>query len=342
MENMQFLRKLPVPKEVKEKYPLDKELSDIKKQNDIEISNIIKGIDRRFLVIVGPCSADNPQAILDYANKIKDLQDKVKDKIKIVLRCYTSKPRTKGEGYMGLLHQPDPNGNVDLLEGLITCRKLFIDIMKNTNLPIADEILYPQNFRYFSDCISYATVGARSILDQEHRLVSSGLSIPVGMKNSLSGNYDDCINAVYSVRNSHKFLYRGWEVTTSGNDLAHIILRGYIDSNNQNVSNYDIFDIDKLDMLLHDDNMSSCFIIDCSHSNSNKEYLKQIDVCNNVLDNIEIDPKYRNLVRGIMIESYLTEGSGTEQDHLYGQSITDSCLGIKDTIELINNIYNRL
>ncbi len=342
MENMNFLRKLPIPKEIKDSYPLNKELLKIKSQNDLEIANILNGIDNRLLIIIGPCSADNPKAVMEYALKIKELQDKYNDKFKFILRCYTAKPRTTSSGYLGLLHQPSSNKQYDLLEGLITCRKLFLNLIENTHLPLADELLYPENFRYFSDLISYVTVGARSVLNQEHRLVSSGLSIPVGLKNSLSGNNNDCENALFATRIDHEFLYRGWEVETTGNKLSHIILRGYIDNLNNNCPNYDINNVISIYNDLINHNLDSKFIIDCNHSNSNKNYLLQIDVAKEVINNKNKNTLYNGLVKGLMIESYLNDGNTTLDNLIYGTSITDSCLGIDKTIKLIEELYDLL
>ena len=341
---MEFLRKLPIPKEIKEQYPIPSDLLEIKKQNDQEIKDILSGKSNKLLLIIGPCSADVYESVLEYGIKLKELQEIVKDNIKIIMRVFTNKPRTLSDGYMGMIHQITPSSKVDLLEGLIACRKLYIDLLTNTKLSLADELLYPQNYRYFSDILSYVTLGARSSLNQEHRLVASGLDIPVGVKNTISGSIKDLTSSIQACQRPHQFLYRGWEVTTKGNTLAHGIIRGYQDLNGNSLSNINIDYLNELCLKYQNNNFfNPSIIIDVNHDNSGKNYLLQID---NVYKGLDI--KYSNkslnkLIKGFMIESYLYDGKCDLNNKQYGVSITDSCLGFEKTKELvleINKIIN--
>ena len=273
--NMNFLRKLPIPLEIKKLYPISDELSLIKKNRDEEIKNVFLGKSNKFILIVGPCSADREDAVLDYVNRLKKLQELVKDVILIIPRIYTNKPRTTGDGYKGMLHQPDPNSSPDMLKGLIAIRKLHIEVLKQTGLTSADEMLYPENHRYLSDILSYISIGARSVENQQHRLVSSGLDIPVGCKNPTSGDLSVMMNAIYTSRHSHTFLYRGWEVISKGNELSHAILRGYVDKEGKTYSNYYYDDLLKVSEMYESLNIiNASVIVDVNHSNSNKDYLK--------------------------------------------------------------------
>ena len=340
--NMEFLRKLPTPKEIKELYPLTLSQINKKEENDKEIKNILNGSSNKLLLIIGPCSADREDAVLDYLHRLRKVQEKVKDNIFIVPRVFTNKPRTKGDGYKGMLHQPDPHMNEDILKGLIKTRELHTKVLEETGFTCADEMLYPENHRYLSDLLSYASVGARSVEDQQHRLTASGLNIPVGLKNPTNGSLDLLISSINACHHSYKFIYRGWEVISKGNPYAHAILRGYTDSEGVTHSNYKYEDLIKLKKLYEEANLENAsVIIDTNHSNSNKNYLKQIDIANDVLDSIIKDPSLKGFVKGLMIESYLEDGNQDEDGNIYGKSITDPCLGWDKTLDLILSLNEK-
>ena len=337
-----FLNELPSPAQIQERYPLSEKLQELKKQRDAEISNVIKGLDNRFLVIIGPCSADNEDAVCDYLLRLRKVQEKIEDKVLIIPRVYTNKPRTTGKGYKGMLHQPDPEKKPDLLQGLITIRQLFLKLMEDTKLPLADEMLYPENYRYFSDCLSYVAIGARSVEDQQHRLTASGIDIPVGMKNPTSGDISIMLNSIEAAQCGHSFIYRGWDVQTSGNDLTHAILRGAVNQYGQCIPNYHYEDL----INLHDSYMDKGFvnpavIIDTNHSNSNKNYLEQIRIAKEVMHNRKHSDDMKKFVKGLMIESYIENGNQPLSEHTYGKSITDPCLGWDLSKELIYEIADQ-
>lgn len=337
--NMLFKRKLPTPKEIKELYPLTDELALKKAQNDKEIQAIIKGEDDRFLLIIGPCSADREDAVLDYMKRLRGLQEKVKDEIVIVPRVYTNKPRTTGEGYKGMLHQPDPTTSPDMLKGIIAIRKLHMTILEETGFSTADEMLYPENHRYLSDLLSYVAVGARSVENQFHRLTASGCDIPIGMKNPTSGDITVMLNSIKAAQSSHTFLYRGWEVESQGNPLAHAILRGYVNKHGESNPNYHYEDLELL-ISKYDPAKYAypALIIDCNHSNSGKKYLEQIRIAKEVLHSTRHNEKINKLVKGLMIESYLEDGCQKVEEGIYGKSITDPCLGWEKTEKLVLDI----
>lgn len=340
---MDFKRKLPIPKEIKEQYPVPKNSEAIKNGRDKEIVNIFNGKSSKFLLIIGPCSADRQDSILEYLGRLKHVSEEVSDKIFIIPRVFTNKPRSSGKGYMGMLHQPDPQGSTDLLKGLIAIRLLHLKALVDYDFTCADELLYPENYRYLSDMLSYVTVGARSVDNQFHRLVASGLDIPVGMKNPVSGNIDVMINAINSARDSHAFLYRGWEVVTSGNELSHAVLRGYVNRAGINVPNYKFEDLCNVSYQLNE----RCekivpIIVDTNHSNSNKEYEKQIEIALDVLKSKRKNPELDSSIKGLMIESYLEDGRQGIGIAKYGTSITDPCLGWDKTKQLIYAIANKL
>ncbi len=338
-----FYRKLPTPMEIKTMYPLPDEVEKKRKQNDEEIRDIFTGKDDRFVLIIGPCSADNQDAVEEYTNRLLKVQEKVKDKIFIIPRVYTNKPRTTGKGYKGMLHQPDPEKKPDLLQGLITIRQMFVKIMEDTGFPLADEILYPENARYFSDCLSYVAVGARSVEDQQHRLTASGMDIPVGMKNPTSGDLSIMLNSIEAAQSSHSFLYRGWDVQTTGNDLTHAILRGAVNQYGQCVPNYHYEDMVNLyEMYQKKGFKNPALIVDCNHSNSNKQYKEQIRIAKEIMHNRRHSEDLNDFVKGLMIESYLVEGNQNVNEHCFGKSITDPCLGWEDTERLIYDIADRL
>lgn len=334
--NMNFKRKLPIPKEVKEMYPLDEKLKKIKEKNDEEIRRIFTGEDNRLLLIIGPCSADREDAVIDYIKKLRVIQEQVKDEILIIPRVYTNKPRTTGEGYKGMLHQPDPLKSPDMLEGIVAIRKLHLNVLKETGFSSADEMLYSENHRYLCDLLSYVAVGARSVEDQQHRLTASGISIPVGMKNPTGGDISVMMNSINAAQHPHMFIYRGWEVETEGNPLAHAILRGYVDKNGVSYPNYHYEDLIHLANLYEASGFKNpAVIVDCNHSNSGKDYLEQIRIAKEVLHSTRHSEKINKLVKGLMIESYLEDGCQKVTDGVYGKSITDPCLGFEKTEKLI-------
>ncbi|MBR5509433.1 MAG: 3-deoxy-7-phosphoheptulonate synthase [Lachnospiraceae bacterium] len=334
-----FNRKLPIPREIKEMYPLSETYAALKKQRDQEISNVITGADDRFLVIIGPCSADHEDAVIDYLNRLVPVQEKIKDKVIIIPRIYTNKPRTTGEGYKGMVHQPNPEAAPDLLEGLIAIRKLHIRNIEETGLTAADEMLYPENYWYLSDLLSYVAVGARSVEDQHHRMTVSGFDIPAGMKNPTSGDMTVMLNSVVAAQHSHSFIYRGWDVDTSGNPLAHTILRGAVNKRGATIPNYHYEDLRLLCDLYAQKNLQNpACIVDTNHSNSNKQYLQQIRIAKEVLHSRRYNDDIHKLVKGLMIESYIEDGAQKIHENVYGKSITDPCLGWEKTERLLYEI----
>lgn len=337
--SFEFIRKLPTPAEIKEEYPLPQGLAQLKEKKDAEIRDVITGKSNKFLLIIGPCSADNEDSVCDYVSRLAKVQEKVKDKVLLIPRIYTNKPRTTGEGYKGMVHQPDPEKKPDLLAGLIAIRKMHIRAMAETGLTSADEMLYPENYRYLSDILSYVAVGARSVEDQQHRLTVSGFDVPAGMKNPTSGDLAVMLNSVYAAQHGHSFIYRGWEVNTSGNELAHTILRGATNKHGQNIPNYHYEDIVHLLEMYHKmDLKNPACVIDTNHSNSNKQFAEQIRIAKEVMHSRKVNPEIHTLVKGLMIESYIEEGSQKVGGGIYGKSITDPCLGWADTERLISEI----
>ena len=339
--NMDFIRKLPTPKEIKELYPLNENLKKIKEKNDEEIKKIFLGESDKLLLIIGPCSSDNEESVIDYISRLRTIQEKVKDEIVIIPRLYTNKPRTKGTGYKGMLHQPDPLKEEDMLKGLIAIRKLHMRAIEETGFSCADEMLYTENHRYLSDLLSYTAVGARSSEDQQHRLTASGLDIPVGMKNPMSGDLTSLLNSISAAQNPHTFIYRGWEVKSKGNPLAHAILRGYVNKEGESTPNYHYEDLVNLEKLYTNDNYQNpSIIVDTNHSNSNKNYLEQINIELDVINLMNKNDKLKKIIKGLMIESYIEDGCQNVDGGVYGKSITDPCLGIEKTEKLILDIYN--
>jgi len=341
--NMTFHRKLPIPKEIKEQYPLTEKMAEVKKKRDKEIRKVFTGESDKFLLIIGPCSADNFDSVLDYISRLRKVQDKVEDKILIIPRIYTNKPRTTGEGYKGMLHQPNPDEKPDMLKGILAIREVHASALRDYDFTCADEMLYPENYRYLSDLLSYVAVGARSVENQQHRLTASGLDTPVGLKNPTSGDLTIMMNAIKAAQSSHTFLYRGWEVESTGNDLAHAILRGYTDYAGKSVSNYHYEDLARLsDLYLKSGLKNPAAIVDTNHANSNKNYLEQIRISSEVAYSRKVNPDIKRLVKGLMIESYIEDGAQTVGEHIYGKSITDPCLGWEKTEKLILDLADKL
>ena len=334
-----FNKKLPIPKEIKAMYPLSEKCAALKAQRDKEIADVITGKDDRFLIIVGPCSADNETAVMDYLHRLVPIQEQIKDKCIIIPRIYTNKPRTTGEGYKGMVHQPDPEAAPDLLEGLIAIRKLHIRNIEETGLTAADEMLYPENWWYLADLLSYVAVGARSVEDQQHRMTVSGFDVPAGMKNPTSGDMTVMLNSVVAAQHAHSFIYRGWDVDTSGNPLAHTVLRGAVNKHGQVLPNYHYEDLRLLCELYAEKNLKNpACVVDTNHSNSNKQYLEQIRIAKEILHSRRYSDDIHKLVKGLMIESYIEDGSQKIHDHVYGKSITDPCLGWEKTERLLYEI----
>ncbi len=339
MQNMIFKRKLPIPKEIKEQYPLTAELSQVKARRDKEIADVFTGKSSKMVLIIGPCSADREDAVLEYCERLAKLQEAVSDKLVLIPRVYTNKPRTTGDGYKGLLHQPDPRKTSDMLEGVIAIRRLHTNVLASTGLPTADEMLYPDNYRYLSDLLSYVAVGARSVENQEHRLTSSGIDIPVGMKNPTSGDISVMLNSIMAAQHPHTFIYRGWEVDTTGNPLAHAILRGYVNKHGESMPNYHFEELERLYNAYTAKGLQNmALIVDANHANSGKKYQEQPRICKEVLHSCRHSGEIKSMVKGFMIESYLEPGCQKIGDGVYGKSITDPCLGWEDTIRLVQDI----
>ena len=337
--SMDFKRKLPIPMEIKEKFPLSYDGSQLKEKRDKELADIFEGKDNRMVLIIGPCSADNEDAVIDYISRLRSVQEKVSDKIFIVPRIYTNKPRTTGDGYKGMLHQPNPEKDPDMLEGLIAIRKLHMRAINETGFTCADEMLYPENYRYLSDVLGYTAVGARSVENQFHRLVASGLEVPVGMKNPTSGDISVMMNSITAAQHSHTFLYRGWEVKSSGNPHAHAILRGYMNKHGQSMPNYHYEDLLHLCETYSESGLSNPgVIIDTNHANSGKKYLEQVRITKDVIHSCTHSDDIKRLVKGFMIESYIEDGAQKIGENVYGKSITDPCLGWDKTERLIYDI----
>ncbi len=337
--SFEFIQKLPTPDEIREQYPLPAHLAELKKQRDKEIRDVITGRSNKFLVIIGPCSADNEEAVCDYVSRLAKVNEKVKDKLILIPRIYTNKPRTTGEGYKGIVHQPDPEKKPDFLAGLIAMRKMHIRAIEESGLTAADEMLYPENWGYLSDILSYVAIGARSVEDQQHRMTVSGFDVPAGMKNPTSGDLTVMLNSVYAAQHPHSFIYRGWEVKTNGNDLAHTVLRGTTNKHGQNLPNYHYEDLNLLLNLYNERDLKyPTTIIDANHSNSGKKYEQQVRIVKEVMHSRKLNPDIHSLVKGVMIESYIVAGSQKVGDGVYGKSITDACLGWDASEKLIYDI----
>ncbi len=341
--NMDFIGKLPIPQEIKAQYPVPPEASAVKARRDAEIKNIFTGKDNRLLLVIGPCSADNEVSVLDYISRLRDVQDKVSDKILIVPRIYTNKPRTTGAGYKGMLHYPDPGDKPNLIKGVIAIRRLHMKALTEYGFSCADEMLYPENHRYLNDLLSYVAVGARSVENQQHRLTASGIDIPVGMKNPTSGDLSVMMNAIKASRGKHTFCYRGWEVKSHGNPYSHAILRGYVNRFGQSLPNYHYEDLLSLAEAFEKEGLENpAVIVDTNHSNSGKKYLEQVRIANEVLHSCRCSGDVRRIVKGFMVESYIEDGARSLDEPGYGKSITDPCLGWEKTERFICETADRI
>lgn len=335
-QNARFIRKLPIPMEIKKEFPITEEIAEAREKRVEEMCAILDGRDKRLMLVIGPCSADREDSVMDYICRLVPLQEQVKDKILIVPRIYTNKPRTDGSGYKGMLHQPDPDKKPDMLEGIIAIRRLHTRAVRETGFACADEMLYPENYRYLSDIIGYVAVGARSVEDQQHRLTASGLSVPVGMKNPTGGDLSVMMNSIYAAMGDHTFLYRGWEVETAGNPYAHAILRGCVNERGNSRPNYHYEDLVELHELYAQRGIKNpACLVDCNHANSGKQYLEQIRIAKEVLHSKRHSNDINTLVKGLMIESYIEDGKQKITDGVYGKSITDACLGWEKTERLV-------
>ena len=337
--SFEFVRKLPTPKEIKDEFPVPEHVMNKKSLRDKEIADVITGKSDKFIVIIGPCSADNEDAVLNYTLRLKKVQEKIKDKVIIIPRVYTNKPRTTGTGYKGMLHQPDPEKKPDLLAGLIAIRKMHIRVMDETELTPADEMLYPENYWFLSDVLSYVAVGARSVENQQHRLTASGMDVPAGMKNPTSGDFSVMLNSLIAAQAKQSVIYRNWEVNTPGNPLAHTILRGAVNKHGQNIPNYHYEDLIRLvNMYNAKDIVNPACIIDANHSNSGKMYNEQIRITKEIIHSMKHSDEVRKLVKGVMIESYIEPGCQKIGEGVYGKSITDPCLGWNESEKLLLDI----
>ena len=340
---MIFHRKLPIPQEVKAEFPLTERMIKVKDERDEAIRAVFDGRSDKFLLVIGPCSADHGEPVLEYISRLRRIADQVSDKIIIIPRIYTNKPRTTGQGYKGMLHQPDPEAKPDMYNGIIAIRELHMAALRDYDFSCADEMLYPENHRYLSDLLSYVAVGARSAENQQHRLTASGVGIPVGMKNPTGGDLSVMMNSIVAAQSSHTFIYRGWEVTSAGNPYAHAILRGYVDSAGRSVSNYHYEDLLRVEELYEKSSLTNpSIIVDTNHNNSGKKYLEQIRIAKDIVHSRNQNADIKRLVKGLMIESYLEDGAQRTGDHVFGKSITDPCLGWEKTEQLILDIAEKL
>ena len=340
---MNYHRALPLPEEVKEEYPLTEKMKKIKEERDESIRAVFDGRSDKFILIIGPCSADHSDPVLEYISRLSKLQQKVSDKIVMIPRIYTNKPRTTGQGYKGMLHQPDPEAKPDMYKGLVAIRELHLAALRDYNFSCADEMLYPENYRYLSDLLSYVAVGARSVENQQHRLTASGIGAPVGMKNPTGGDLNVMMNSIVAAQSSHTFIYGGWEVTSDGNPYTHAILRGYVDYAGRSISNYHYEDLLRVEEYYENMNLKNpSVIVDTNHNNSGKQYLEQIRIAKDIVYSRNHNPVIKRLVKGLMIESYIEDGAQSAGEHVFGKSITDPCLGWEKTEELVLELADKL
>ena len=340
---MNFHRKLPIPQEVKKEYPLTERMEQVKAARDEAIRAVFDGSSDKFLLVIGPCSADHREPVLEYISRLRRVQEQVADKIIIIPRIYTNKPRTTGQGYKGMLHQPDPEEKPDMYKGIVAIRELHMAALRDYDFSCADEMLYPENHRYLSDLLSYVAVGARSVENQQHRLTASGVGMPVGMKNPTGGDLSVMMNSIVAAQSGHTFIYRGWEVSTDGNPYAHAILRGYIDYAGRSTSNYHYEDLLRVEELYEKSNLTNpSIIVDTNHNNSGKKCLEQVRIAKDIVHSRNQNGDIKRLVKGLMIESYLEDGACKAEEHIFGKSITDPCLGWEKTEKLILDLADKL
>ncbi|MBE6622936.1 MAG: 3-deoxy-7-phosphoheptulonate synthase [Ruminococcaceae bacterium] len=340
---MNFHRKLPIPKDVKAEFPLTERMEQVKAKRDESIKAVFEGKSDKFILVIGPCSADHSEPVLEYISRLRRIEEQVSDKIIIIPRIYTNKPRTTGQGYKGMLHQPDPEAKPDMYKGVVAIRQLHLAALRDYDFSCADEMLYPENYRYLSDLLSYVAIGARSVENQQHRLTASGIDAPVGMKNPTGGDLSVMMNSIVAAQSSHTFIYRGWEVTSQGNPYAHAILRGYVDYAGKSASNYHYEDLLKVRELYEKSNLvNPSVIVDTNHNNSGKKYLEQVRISKDIVHSRNQNSDIKNLVKGLMIESYLEDGAQGTGEHIFGKSITDPCLGWEKTEKLILDIAEKL
>lgn len=340
---MNFQRKLPIPQEVKKEFALTEKMVQVKARRDKQIREVFEGKLDKFILIIGPCSADHSEPVLEYISRLRRIEEQVSDKIIIIPRIYTNKPRTTGQGYKGMLHQPDPEAKPDMYKGVVAIRDLHLAALRDYDFSCADEMLYPENYRYLSDLLSYVAIGARSVENQQHRLTASGIEAPVGMKNPTGGDLSVMMNAITAAQSSHTFLYRGWEVISDGNPYAHAILRGYIDYTGKSTSNYHYEDLVQVsDLYAKSGLLNPSVIVDTNHNNSGKKYLEQIRIAKDIVHSRNENPDIKALVKGLMIESYIEDGAQSAGEHIFGKSITDPCLGWEKTEKLILDIADKL
>ena len=340
---MNFHRKLPIPQEVKKEFPLTERMEQVKAKRDESIRDVFEGKSDKFILAIGPCSAERSEPVLEYISRLRKIEDQVSDKIIIIPRIYTNKPRTTGQGYKGMLHQPDPEAKSDMYKGIVSIRELHMAALRDYDFSCADEMLYPENHRYLSDLLSYVAVGARSVENQQHRLTASGLDVPVGMKNPTGGDLGVMMNSIVAAQSSHTFLYRGWEVTSDGNPYAHAILRGYVDYTGRSVSNYHYEDLLRVQEFYNKSNLvNPSIIVDTNHNNSGKQYLEPVRIAKDIVHSRNQNADIKKLVKGLMIESYIEDGAQSPDEHVFGKSITDPCLGWEKTEQLILDIAEKL
>ena len=340
---MNFHRKLPIPQEVKKEFPLSERMEQVKAARDESIRAVFDGRSDKFILVIGPCSADHSEPVLEYISRLRRVEEQVSDKIIIIPRIYTNKPRTTGQGYKGMLHQPDPDAKPDMYKGIVSIRELHLAALRDYDFSCADEMLYPENHRYLSDLLSYVAVGARSVENQQHRLTASGVGVPVGMKNPTGGDLSVMMNSIVAAQSSHTFLYRGWEVTSEGNAYAHAILRGFVDYAGRSVSNYHYEDLLRVKELYEKSKLvNPSVIVDTNHNNSGKKYLEQIRIAKDIVYSRNQNADIKQLVKGLMIESYIEDGAQSVGEHVFGKSITDPCLGWEKTEKLILDIADKL
>lgn len=340
---MTFHKKLPIPQDVKKEFPVTPRMEQVKAERDEAIRAVFDGRSDKFILVIGPCSAEHSEPVLEYISRLRRINEQVSDKMIIIPRIYTNKPRTTGQGYKGMLHQPDPEAKPDMYKGIVAIRELHLAALRDYEFSCADEMLYPENHRYLSDLLSYVAVGARSVENQQHRLTASGVGVPVGMKNPTGGDLSVMMNSIVAAQSSHTFIYRGWEVTSDGNPYAHAILRGYVDYTGRSVSNYHYEDLLRVEELYEKSNLTNpSIIVDTNHNNSGKKYLEQIRIAKDIVHSRNQNPDIKRLVKGLMIESYLEDGAQSAGEHVFGKSITDPCLGWEKTEQLILDLADKL